>query len=213
MAARGSGRRPAILAAAVLLGLFIGWRWRQTGLLPTGPARPPAGRVMVPPPGGAGGAGSNPVPGGSLPATAGDREPRVVVPGFGPESPQLAPDDPSRNEPRITLADSLNAPGGTPAGDLRTIQSVLEAWRSNFPQAGNPVGENAEITAALEGNNRLHLVLIPPDNRALNAAGELCDRWGTPILFHQLSGEVMELRSAGPDRKFGTDDDVLLPAP
>jgi hypothetical protein len=37
----------------------------------------------------------------------------------------------------------------------------------------------------------------------------LCDRWGTPLRFHQLSGERMEIRSAGPDRKFGTPDDAL----
>ena len=40
--------------------------------------------------------------------------------------------------------------------------------------------------------------------------GELCDRWGRPFFFHQLSGTKMEIRSAGPARQLWTDDDVVL---
>lgn len=107
------------------------------------------------------------------------------------------------------LAASLNAPHSNIHGDLDTLRIMLEAWRSNFPRDGNPVGENAEITAALAGDNRLALALIPKNHPAINARGELCDRWGTPFRFHQLSGEHMEFRSAGPDKKFGTADDAL----
>ena len=89
------------------------------------------------------------------------------------------------------------------------MSQLFDAWRSNFPRDGNPVGENAEITAALTGENRLDLVLIPKGHRAVNEHGELCDRWGTPFRFHQLSGTRMEVRSAGPDRKFATDDDAV----
>lgn len=116
-------------------------------------------------------------------------------------------------EESITLADPLNSPTGTIQRDLDTLRIVLEAWRSNFPREGNPVGENAEITAALMGRNRLQLALVPKGHRAINAMGELCDRWGTPFRFHQISGEKMELRSAGPDRQFGTADDALLAPP
>ena len=42
--------------------------------------------------------------------------------------------------------------------------------------------------------------------------GELIDRWGTPFFFHQLSREFMQVRSAGPDRRHFTADDVLWPA-
>ncbi len=101
----------------------------------------------------------------------------------------------------------LNQPGSTLARDLATVAAVLDAWRTNFPREGNPVGENADITAALGGANPLGLVLIPKQHPAINAQGELCDRWGTPFRFHQLSGEHMEIRSAGPDRTFATPDD------
>jgi hypothetical protein len=85
---------------------------------------------------------------------------------------------------------------------------VLENFRSNFPRTGNPVGLNYEITAALTGQNQLRLALIPPDHPAINREGELTDRWGTPFRFHVLSRMQMEIRSAGPDRRFGTADDA-----
>jgi hypothetical protein len=115
------------------------------------------------------------------------------------------------------VAAALNAPNSSIAGDLETLRNVFDAWRTNFPRDGNPVGENSDITAALTGRNRLSFALIPANHPAINGQGELCDRWGTPFRFHQISGEQMELRSAGPDRKFGTADDALLspglPAP
>jgi hypothetical protein len=110
------------------------------------------------------------------------------------------------------IADELNAPGGTIRHDLEILNELFVAWQSNFPQTGNPVGENAEITAALAGDNALHFVFIPRDHRAIDANGELRDRWGTPFRFHQLSGAHMEIQSAGPDRKFATADDVRWPA-
>ena len=113
-------------------------------------------------------------------------------------------------EARITLADGLNASGGDIHRDLMILQDIFIAWRTNFPHDGNPVGENNEITAALTGGNSLQLALIPPNHPAINARGELCDRWGTPFVFHQLSGTRMEIRSAGPDRKLYTADDAVL---
>jgi hypothetical protein len=93
--------------------------------------------------------------------------------------------------------------------DLRLINEIFIAYRGAV-RSGNPVGENAEITAALLGRNRLGFAFIPAGNPAVNARGELCDRWGTPYFFHQLSGEKMEIRSAGPDRKLWTADDQVL---
>ena len=103
----------------------------------------------------------------------------------------------------------LNDPNGSVERDIEIAARVFQTWQTNFPADGNPVGENREITAALTGRNRLGLVLISPEFPAINAAGEWCDRWGTPWFFHQVSGRQMELRSAGPDREFYTADDVM----
>jgi hypothetical protein len=111
---------------------------------------------------------------------------------------------------RSTLADALNAPSGDIHADLRLVLGIVDTFRSNFLQAGNPTGTNAEITAALTGRNKLRLSLIPADHLAINPAGELCDRWGTPFFFHAESATRMEIRSAGPDRKMWNDDDVVI---
>eukprot|EP01035_Chromulina_nebulosa_P061737 gene61737-84436_t len=110
------------------------------------------------------------------------------------------------------LADALNAPDGTIRRDLEILNEVFGAFHTNFPRLGNPVGENHEITAALLGENPAQFRFLSRAHRALNARGELCDRWGTPFRFHQISGTAMEIRSAGPDRKFGTPDDALAAA-
>ncbi len=119
-------------------------------------------------------------------------------------APPLAPAE------RSPLADQLNAPASDIRADLRLVADIVATFRSNFPRAGNPVGSNPEITAALTGKNPLHLALIPPDHPAINARGELCDRWGTPFFFHAESGTRMAIRSAGPDKKMWTDDDVVF---
>lgn len=104
----------------------------------------------------------------------------------------------------------LNAIDGTARRDLLVLHDILGAWRSNAPGQGNPVGSNREITAVLTGGNIWKFAIIPPDHPAINARGELCDRWGTPVFFHQLSRENMELRSCGPDRERYTADDIVV---
>lgn len=110
-------------------------------------------------------------------------------------------------------AAELNALQSNITGDLNLINDLFTNWRLNFPRVGHPFGENAEITAALIGDNPLRLPLIPRDHPAINAAGELTDRWGTPFRFHALASDRMEVRSAGPDKIFGTLDDAVLTPP
>lgn len=75
----------------------------------------------------------------------------------------------------------------------------------------NPVGTNAEIMKALMGANPRGAILGPPPGQSLNANGELIDPWGTPYFFHQLSGDDMQIISAGPDKTMGTPDDLMIP--
>ena len=155
-----------------------------------------------------------PAPGSS------ETKPRIVVPATmpsaspaakSPAAPATAIAVPPTPDPnRSALLDDLNQPAGTIQSDLHLLQELFAAWRTNFPRDGNPVGENVEITRSLTGANALSLALVPKDHPAINRAGELTDRWGTPFRFHQLSGTRMEIRSAGPDRRFGTDDDAVL---
>ena len=59
------------------------------------------------------------------------------------------------------------------------------------------------------GGNKKGAMLGPPEGMSVNSAGELVDRWGTPVFFHALARDQMEIRSAGPDRKMWTSDDIV----
>jgi hypothetical protein len=152
-------------------------------------------------------------PGPGTAAPSGFADPKSQIPSSAPARAS----DPKSQEPRASPAESesdlardLNRPAADISADLRIVDEILHAFQSNFAPAGNPTGTNAEITAALTGRNRLRLALIPAGHPAINAAGELCDRWGTPFFLHAESGTRMEIRSAGPDRKLWTGDDAVL---
>ena len=90
---------------------------------------------------------------------------------------------------------------------LQNVRRAITQYGATF--GGNPVGTNPEITAALAGHNPKQINFISPEaGMHINNSGELVDTWGTPLFFHQLSGSDTEVRSAGPDRKMWTPDDL-----
>lgn len=91
--------------------------------------------------------------------------------------------------------------------DLQKASISLRDYRKAFKQ--NPVGNNAEITRILLGQNSQGARYLPTDIH-LNDRKELTDRWEQPLFFHQISASYMEIRSAGPDRKMWTADDEVL---
>lgn len=92
--------------------------------------------------------------------------------------------------------------------DLENTNRMLKDFRQMMGE--NPVGTNAEIMKSLMGGNKKGAMLGPPEGMSLNGSGELTDQWGTPVFFHALSKDHMEIRSAGPDRVMWTGDDVVL---
>jgi len=103
----------------------------------------------------------------------------------------------------------LHHPDTSPREDLEILQALLGEYRRAFTE--NPsVGVNEELVEALVGVNLKRIGLIPADHPDINAKGQLIDRWGTPYFFHALSAKQMEVSSAGPDRKWRTDDDLKL---
>lgn len=92
--------------------------------------------------------------------------------------------------------------------ELDAVQLAIRDFRTVL--GANPVGTNAEITRAMLGDNLKQVKIPIPQGSQLNAKGELSDRWGTPYFFHQVSHDIMEIRSAGPDRIMWTDDDLEL---
>ena len=101
------------------------------------------------------------------------------------------------------------APDTDPRDDLRAVASVLDTFRLLAKGDALPLGSNEEISAALRGESRAKLALLPRDHPAFDKSGRLVDRWGTPLFFHAQSAKEIEIRSAGPDREMGTTDDIL----
>lgn len=110
--------------------------------------------------------------------------------------------------PRSPLADPLHRADKSGAEDIRVVYSLLGYYRNAF--GAFPTGEdNRQIVNALAGNNPKGLAILPRDHPAINAEGELVDRWQTPFFFHIISRENVEVRSAGEDREMYTADDLV----
>ena len=96
-----------------------------------------------------------------------------------------------------------------PEEDLHDIARTLGNF-SLLVKGDNPIplGANEEIAAALRGKNKAALRALPDGHRVFNARGQLVDRWDTPLYFHAESRDRLDVRSAGPDRKMWTTDDL-----
>ena len=106
------------------------------------------------------------------------------------------------------LADDLHSPKKTGMQDLKVVMNLFTQYRARF--RGFPVSEdNAGFVNALTGQNPSKLALIPRNHPAIDAKGQLLDRWGEPFFFHLLGRDALEIRSAGPDRELYTADDLL----
>ncbi len=125
----------------------------------------------------------------------------------GPVTPP--PPTATLSSPVIQQMAAPNPEDPRPVTLLENVHNAILQYGSMF--GGNPVGTNPEITRALNGGNPKQVNFIKPDaGMHINSNGELVDSWGTPFFFHQLSGTEMEIRSAGPDRKMWTSDDLVI---
>ncbi|HEY1120304.1 MAG TPA: hypothetical protein VGE67_01835 [Haloferula sp.] len=108
------------------------------------------------------------------------------------------------------IASRLNAADATPKEDLETLDQLVTIFRRTNEGENPSGGENDEIVRQLTGKNDKSVAVLPSKHPALAGNGQLLDRWGTPYYFHPISRDVLGLRSAGPDRKLWTTDDVAL---
>lgn len=154
---------------------------RETSTQPGFPV-PPPDKPPVPgtAPGDSAGPNANPFP-ANKPVVVGSRT-------FVPKAPPPTP------EPQAAI-------------ELDKVRLMLRDYRTLYHE--NPVGTNAEIMKAVMGGNPKQAQLGPPEGQSMSADGQLVDRWGTPYFFHQLSSDLMEIRSAGPDKTLWTSDDIV----
>ena len=72
-----------------------------------------------------------------------------------------------------------------------------------------PIGSNAEVAKALQGNNPKNVIILVGRKTELNEKGEYVDPWGTPLRIYFSDSGVL-IRSAGPNRRF--DDSTVMEA-
>lgn len=113
-----------------------------------------------------------------------------------------------------TQLDKIGEPAAAPMQDLEAVHDILENFLLTVKNArGFPIGTNQEIVRGLLGNNPWGTPFLPADHPSLSSDDQLLDRWQTPLFFHALAADEMEIRSAGPDRSMWTEDDIVYPQP
>ena len=131
-------------------------------------------------------------------------------------SPAPVASQPARIEARAPVpGDALLAgygdPSTPPIEDLRKVQRVVTGYFSVIKDATRfPIGGNADLAAALRGENPNREIFVRADNPAFSTGGLLIDRWGSPLVVHPEAWKQLELRSAGPDKIPYTEDDLVL---
>jgi hypothetical protein len=113
-------------------------------------------------------------------------------------------------EPPSPLAAELHSLKHPPQHDVDTLHALLRQYLRRLGQRqGLPIGNDSDLATVLKGQNPMKYASIPPDHPAFAPSGRLCDRWGTPYFVHPVAEGDFEIRSAGPDRKMFTADDLV----
>ena len=89
---------------------------------------------------------------------------------------------------------------------LATACSAYALEYNSYPQ-----GDNAKITQTLLGNNARGIVFIVLREGQRSQRSEVVDPWGTPFRFTLNKGQPPSIRSAGRDRVFDDEDDLVCP--
>ena len=132
--------------------------------------------------------------------------PPPVLPGPEKNSPRMI------SEPSLlgeTILHGYGTSTSTPENDLTLMAHLMENFSLLVKSSANfPMSVNEEWAAAFRGKNPAHERFLPDAHTALNAQGQLVDRWKTPLFFHALGNHRFEIRSAGSDKKMWTEDDL-----
>ena len=124
-------------------------------------------------------------------------------------TPTIAPPAQSGALLGETILRDYASPKFPPQNDLTLMSRLMENALLLLKSAGNrPLSANEDWAGLLRGQNYAHERFLPDQCVALSADGKLVDRWGTPLFFHALGNGRFELRSAGPDKKLWTADDI-----
>ena len=142
----------------------------------------------------------------------------ILAFSFRTSAPPLAGETPA--PPRSTYAAStrfvpgplarLHSPDTDGKVDVSALQATLTGLAQSLQGDLPPIGDDRDLARALLGRNRDGLAFLPADSPAYDSAtGHLKDRWGTPYFVHPRGPRDFEIRSAGPDKKLFSPDDLV----
>ena len=103
---------------------------------------------------------------------------------------------------QFTLA--LKAEASDEAGQIHTACQSYAVEYGAFPQTP----ENYRLIKILCGDNPRKIEFISLKPRQVSPNGEMIDPWGTPFRITFDPGAEVHVISAGPDKIFGTPDDI-----
>jgi hypothetical protein len=82
------------------------------------------------------------------------------------------------------------------------VESLFDGLQKYKEFVGSyPIGGNAEIAKALQGENPKRVTVLVGRKLSVNGKGEYIDPWGTALRIY-FSGDSVLIRSAGPNRRF-----------
>ncbi len=135
----------------------------------------------------------------------------VIPPGIVvTESNPVVPPPSSHSTPGDRLLGDYGNPAQSAKDDLILMARAISNFLIIDKQANErPLSANEEWSAALRGKRPGTEPWFSEASPALDSQQRLIDRWQTPLHFHALGNKQWEIRSAGPDRKLWTADDLV----
>lgn len=136
----------------------------------------------------------------TIPASIIVTESSPIIPP--PPADELAPGD--------RQLSGYGNPVTPPKNDLLLLAQTLSNFLLLAKQASDrPLSANEEWSAALRGKRIGNPAWLSDKSPVLDAQYRLIDRWYTPLFFHALGAKQWEIRSAGPDLRLWTEDDLM----
>ena len=91
--------------------------------------------------------------------------------------------------------------------DIENLFAGLQKYKERV--GSYPVGSNAQVAKALQGENNKNVIILVGRKTELNEKGEYVDPWGSPLRIYFSDAGVL-IRSAGQNRRF--DDSTVMEA-
>lgn len=133
-------------------------------------------------------------------------------PQFSQPPVELEPQVPAPSN--LTLGDRLLSNYGNSSLSLKEDLTLFKNFTSNVfllvkQRDSRHYATNQDLAEFLLGKRGQSEPYLSSDSPVLNPAGQLVDRYGSPLIIHPLSQDRFEIRSAGLDKVPYTEDDLV----